>query len=63
MLDEQTSGVAAEAKFPIMKLMIEVLGNEQVTIPFIQHDMDIVTRYSERIIAFYDGIRSNLHYS
>ena len=45
MLDEPTDGVAAEAKFPIMNLMIEVLGNKQVTIPIIQHDMDIVTRY------------------
>ena len=55
MLDEPTSGVAAEEKFPIMDLVMEVLANEQVTILFIEHDMDIVTRYSERIIAFYDG--------
>ena len=27
MLDGQNSGVAAEAKFPIMNLIIEVLGN------------------------------------
>ena len=55
MLDEPTSGVAAEEKFPIMDLVMEVLAKEQVTILFIEHDMDIVTRYSERIIAFYDG--------
>lgn len=55
MLDEPTSGVAAEEKFPIMDLVMEVLANEQVSILFIEHDMDIVTRYSERIVAFYDG--------
>ncbi|OED34868.1 ABC transporter ATP-binding protein [Chromatiales bacterium (ex Bugula neritina AB1)] len=55
MLDEPTSGVAAEEKFPIMDLVMEVLAKEAVTILFIEHDMDIVTRYSERIVAFYDG--------
>lgn len=55
LLDEPTSGVAAEEKFPIMDLVMQVLADEQVTILFIEHDMDIVTRYSERILAFYDG--------
>ncbi|MFK8082540.1 MAG: ABC transporter ATP-binding protein [Granulosicoccus sp.] len=55
MLDEPTSGVAAEEKFPIMDLVMEVLANKQVTILFIEHDMDIVSRYSEQIVAFYDG--------
>ena len=26
-----------------------------MTILFVEHDMDIVTRYSERVLAFYDG--------
>lgn len=30
---------------------MEVKANEQVTIPFIDHDMNILTRYSERLIA------------
>jgi len=55
LLDEPTSGVAAEEKFPIMDLVMQVLANESVTILFIEHDMDIVERYSERIVAFYDG--------
>lgn len=55
LLDEPTSGVAAAEKFPIMDLVMEVLANEQVTILFIEHDMDIVRRYSERVVAFYDG--------
>ena len=55
MLDEPTSGVAAEEKFPIMDLVMKVLSDAKVTILFVEHDMDIVTRYSERVLAFYDG--------
>ena len=55
LLDEPTSGVAAEEKFPIMDLVMEVLTAADVTILFVEHDMDIVTRYSERVLAFYDG--------
>ncbi len=55
LLDEPTSGVAAEEKFPIMDLVMEALSAEEVTILFVEHDMDIVTRYSQRVLAFYDG--------
>ena len=55
MLDEPTSGVAAEEKFPIMDLVMEALAAQNVTTLFVEHDMDIVTRYSERVLAFYDG--------
>ena len=55
LLDEPTSGVAAEEKFPIMDLVMEALSAEDVTILFVEHDMDIVTRYSQRVLAFYDG--------
>ncbi len=55
LLDEPTSGVAAEEKFPIMDLVMEALSAEHVTTLFVEHDMDIVARYSERVLAFYDG--------
>lgn len=55
LLDEPTSGVAADEKFPIMDLVIDALKAEGVTVLFVEHDMDIVTRYSERVLAFYDG--------
>lgn len=55
LLDEPTSGVASEEKFPIMDLVMEVLKDAGVTVLFVEHDMDIVTRYSERVLAFYDG--------
>lgn len=55
LLDEPTSGVASEEKFPIMDLVMDVLSAADVTILFVEHDMDIVTRYSQRVLAFYDG--------
>ncbi len=55
LLDEPTSGVAADEKFPIMDLVIGALRAEGVTVIFVEHDMEIVTRYSERVLAFYDG--------
>lgn len=55
LLDEPTSGVAAEEKFPLMDLVMEALSASNVTVMFVEHDMDIVLRYSERILAFYDG--------
>lgn len=55
LLDEPTSGVAADEKFPIMDLVMGALRSAGVTVIFVEHDMDIVTRYSERVLAFYDG--------
>ncbi len=55
MLDEPTSGINADQKFEIMDMIMEALRAEGVTVLFVEHDMDIVSRYSERILAFYDG--------
>jgi branched-chain amino acid transport system ATP-binding protein len=55
LLDEPTSGVSVEEKFPMMDTITEALATEQVTVLFVEHDMDIVTRYADRVIAFYSG--------
>ena len=55
MLDEPTSGVAAEEKFGIMDVVMNAIRTERVTVLFVEHDMDIVSRYAERVLAFYDG--------
>lgn len=55
MLDEPTSGINADQKFDIMDMIMEALRAEGVTVLFVEHDMDIVSRYSERILAFYEG--------
>ena len=55
LLDEPTSGVAAEEKFGIMDMIMNVVRTEKVTVLFVEHDMDIVSRYADRVLAFYDG--------
>ncbi|MEM7545155.1 MAG: ABC transporter ATP-binding protein [Pseudomonadota bacterium] len=55
LLDEPTSGVAADEKFPIMDLVIGALRETRTTVIFVEHDMDVVTRYSDRVLAFYAG--------
>ena len=55
LLDEPTSGVAADEKFGIMDLVMGAVRGAGVTVLFVEHDMDIVSRYAARVVAFYDG--------
>ncbi|MEM7775883.1 MAG: ATP-binding cassette domain-containing protein [Pseudomonadota bacterium] len=55
MLDEPTSGVTAAEKFAIMDIVIAALKEQNVTTLFVEHDMEIVSRYATRVLAFYDG--------
>jgi branched-chain amino acid transport system ATP-binding protein len=56
LLDEPTSGVSAEEKFPMMDTIMAALGSERdTTVLFVEHDMDIVMRYADRVIAFASG--------
>jgi branched-chain amino acid transport system ATP-binding protein len=55
LLDEPTSGVAAEEKFPLMDVIMAALAGADVAVLFVEHDMEIVQRYAERVLAFHDG--------
>jgi len=55
LLDEPTSGVSADEKFRLMDMVMSALKTEGVTVLFVEHDMDIVSRYTHRILAFYEG--------
>ena len=56
LLDEPTSGVSAEEKFPMMATIMDALGQEaNTTVLFVEHDMDIVAKHASRVIAFYAG--------
>jgi len=49
LLDEPTSGVSADEKFPMMATIMDALGQEvNTTVLFVEHDMDIVERYADR---------------
>ncbi|HJT61008.1 MAG TPA: ABC transporter ATP-binding protein [Burkholderiales bacterium] len=55
LLDEPTSGVSAEEKFGIMQMVLEAVRAEGVTVLFVEHDMEVVSRFAQRVLAFYDG--------
>ena len=55
LLDEPTSGVSVEEKFPLMDTVMAAVKHHGTTVLFVEHDMDIVARYVSRILAFYSG--------
>ena len=55
LLDEPTSGVSAEEKFSTMDRVIHAVAPDAATIVFVEHDMEIVNRYADRVVAFYQG--------
>src|SRR5260370_15607476 len=55
LLDEPTSGVSAGEKFEIMALVLQAVRAVGVTVLFVEHDMEIVRRYTQRILAFHEG--------
>jgi branched-chain amino acid transport system ATP-binding protein len=55
LLDEPTSGISIEEKFGLMDVVMSALKNRRITVLFVEHDMDIVERYADRVLAFYDG--------
>ena len=55
LLDEPTSGISIEEKYDLMEVVIAALKTSGITILFVEHDMEIVERFSTRVLAFYDG--------
>ena len=55
LLDEPTSGVSAEEKFTTMDRVIHAVAPDAATLVFVEHDMDIVSRYADRVVAFTGG--------
>ncbi len=55
LLDEPTSGVSSDEKFVLMDMVMEAVRAQGVTVLFVEHDMEIVSRYTQRILAFYEG--------
>jgi branched-chain amino acid transport system ATP-binding protein len=55
LLDEPTSGVAIEEKFALMDTVMDAVSHSGSANLFVEHDMEIISRYATRVIAFYDG--------
>ena len=54
-LDEPTSGVSTRDKAQIMDTVAGVVRAGTVTAVVIEHDMDVVFRYSDRIVMMHEG--------
>ncbi|MGD8228024.1 MAG: ABC transporter ATP-binding protein [Desulfobacteraceae bacterium] len=55
LLDEPTSGVATGDKFKIMDTIVSAVRKENVSTLIIEHDMDIVTDYSDKVLVMHQG--------
>jgi branched-chain amino acid transport system ATP-binding protein len=54
-LDEPTSGVSTREKAPIMDIITRIVRSGQITAVIIEHDMDVVFKYSDRIVVMHQG--------
>jgi ABC-type branched-subunit amino acid transport system ATPase component len=54
-LDEPTSGVGTREKAQIMDTVSSVVRAGTVTAVVIEHDMDIVFKYSDRVVVMHEG--------
>jgi branched-chain amino acid transport system ATP-binding protein len=55
LMDEPTSGVSSEEKFKIMDILVSVLDKEEITSVFVEHDMEVVSRYADRVVVWNQG--------
>jgi branched-chain amino acid transport system ATP-binding protein len=55
LLDEPTSGVSTSEKIPLMDTIVGVLRAEKITALFVEHDMDVVERYADRVLVWDSG--------
>jgi branched-chain amino acid transport system ATP-binding protein len=55
LLDEPTSGVATSDKFKVMDSIISAIRGEKISTLIIEHDMDIVSGYSDRVVVMHEG--------
>jgi branched-chain amino acid transport system ATP-binding protein len=55
LMDEPTSGVSIEDKFEVMDTLMGVLQRSDITTIFVEHDMEVVQRYGQRVLVFDNG--------
>ncbi len=55
LLDEPTSGVATGDKFKVMDTIISAIRKQKMACMIIEHDMDIVSDYSDRVLVLSEG--------
>ena len=56
LMDEPTAGVSTDDKFEVMDTLVGVISGSGITTIFVEHDMDVVLRYSQRVLVFDQGL-------
>ncbi|SCZ06152.1 ABC transporter ATP-binding protein [Microvirga guangxiensis] len=55
LMDEPTSGVASADKFDVMETLMNALRKAKVSSVFVEHDMEMVSRYATRVAVWAQG--------
>lgn len=55
LLDEPTSGVSSAEKVLLMERLVSALRTRAVSAVFVEHDMDVVARFADRVAVWVDG--------
>lgn len=55
LLDEIMSGLTFDEKYSIVRYLLDIQDEKDVTIVMIEHDLEVVTNVSERMIVLNDG--------
>lgn len=55
LLDEPTAGVSRTEGYAIMDMILSLVKEEHITVIFIEHDMDIIFNYADRISVMNHG--------
>jgi branched-chain amino acid transport system ATP-binding protein len=55
LLDEPTSGVGSKEKHAVMETVTRAATEQGTGLVFIEHDMELVRNYAERIVALHEG--------
>jgi branched-chain amino acid transport system ATP-binding protein len=55
LMDEPTSGVAASEKMQVVETLVRVLRASGVTAVFVEHDMEVVARFADRVAVWSQG--------
>ena len=55
LLDEPTSGISIEEKFGLMQVVMSALRKREITVLFVEHDMEIVRELADRVVCLHRG--------
>lgn len=55
LLDELTSGLTFEETYDIFRFIVDIWEEHDMTIVMIEHDLEVVTAYSDRLVVLSQG--------